>query len=219
MNAAPENNAPTEVAEPRRRARTFRTAPPDWRPRDAIPAAGDRERAAMLYAWRDEVFRQFGQQARTVRVAWVLVDLAAKNGYAHASDGWLAKATKVASNHVNAALRALERAGLIAKRHVMNGTAIAERRVWLLQTEYPKTVYRDQPETGEKPYPKSGLQKLNTNPRSQGRRDNGRETATMRAARMAAEARARAEARKRGEDERRTDAGAPEGARAGGVRE
>jgi hypothetical protein len=63
----------------------------------------------------------FGEQARCVRILWVLADLFnAKTGYAYASNEYLAAETNMAENKARGTLSVLEAGGAIIRTYVVH---------------------------------------------------------------------------------------------------
>jgi hypothetical protein len=101
------------------------TAPPG-----ALTWASSAERNRLLRLWRRAVFAMFGQQARCVRVACVLMGLFnTKSGYAFPTNEYLAEETNIAVNKVRETLGILESGGAIMRANVTNPATSQMQRV------------------------------------------------------------------------------------------
>jgi hypothetical protein len=82
-------------------------------------AKSSKQRNHVLQRWRHAVFSNFGQQARCLRVCWVLSDLFnVEKGYAFVSDPTLSELTSLPRNKTQATLTELERGGAIVRTRV-----------------------------------------------------------------------------------------------------
>jgi hypothetical protein len=110
--------------------RTFRTLKGDDKPDRALTWTSPAQRNRILNRWRSAIFVAFGDQARCMRVAWVLSDLFhTKKGFAFASDPYLAKQTGLPVNKVQESLTKLDRGGGIIRAHALaNGKS--QRRIF-----------------------------------------------------------------------------------------
>jgi hypothetical protein len=82
-----------------------------------------------LREWRQGVGRKFGEAPRVLRVAWTLEWLFTDEGYAFASDSFLARETGLHVDSVSKALTALQRGGAIHRVRTGCGRK-AERRIY-----------------------------------------------------------------------------------------
>jgi hypothetical protein len=117
--------------------RTFRVMSGDSIPPAVLTWNSRAQRNRLLQVWRCAIFSVFGDQARCVRMAWVLADLFhGDRGYAHASDPYLGTSTCLPLNKVQATLTALDRGGAIVRSHVFqNGRS--QRRIYPSSTLLP----------------------------------------------------------------------------------
>jgi hypothetical protein len=116
------------------------TAPPG-----ALTWASPAERNRLLRLWRRAVFAIFGQQARCVRVACVLMGLFnTKSGYAFPTNEYLAEETCIAVNKIREALGILESGGAIMRANVTNPATGQPQRVI-----YPATAIIPRPVLGQ----------------------------------------------------------------------
>jgi hypothetical protein len=113
---------------------------------DSSPAAltweSSAERNRRLRLWRRSVFAIFGEQARCVRLACVLMDLFnVKRGYAFATNPYLAEETSMAVNKVRATLSILESGGAIIRANVVNAaTGQTQRAIYPASAIIPRPI-------------------------------------------------------------------------------
>jgi hypothetical protein len=144
------------------------TAPPG-----ALTWASPAERNRLLRLWRRAVFAIFGQQARCVRVACVLMGLFnTKSGYAFPTNEYLAEETSIAVNKVREALLILESGGAILRADVTNpATGQMQRVIYPATAIMPRPVLGQEgrsPTLGQRGEPQqSGHQNLRRIPRIQ----------------------------------------------------
>jgi hypothetical protein len=87
-------------------------------------------RNRLLRLWRREVFARFGEQARCIRVACLLMDLFnVKTGYAFATNRYLAEETNLWENKLRETLLLLESGGATIRANVMNPATGQDQRV------------------------------------------------------------------------------------------
>ncbi len=143
--------------EERAGQRRFEIRSPDWRPITGPPLAGDRKsRWEWFNDWRDRCFELLSaREGRTIKIAILIRDTAQRDGFSIASDGWIAKKTAVAQQHIAGALRQLEEAGLIERCHVGNGPKQTQRRIWLTLA-LGASKADPAPVTGVTPYSREG---------------------------------------------------------------
>jgi hypothetical protein len=121
--------------------RTFRVGTGDANPASALTWNSRTQRNRLLQVWRGAIFSAFGDQARCIRLAWVLADLFhAEKGYAFASDPYLATATGLPVNKLQATLTGLDRGGGIVRTHVFQPNGRSQRRIYPASTLIPPTV-------------------------------------------------------------------------------
>jgi hypothetical protein len=99
-------------------------------PDGALTWRSSAQRNRLLKLWRREVFARFGEQARCVRVACVLMDLFnVKRGYAFATNPYLAEETCIAVNKIREALGILESGRAIMRTNIINPATSQQQRV------------------------------------------------------------------------------------------
>jgi len=99
-------------------------------PPGALTWRSSARRNRLLKVWRREVFARFGEQARCVRVACVLMDLFnVKRGYAFATNPYLAEETCIAVNKIREALGILESGRAIMRTNIINPATGQKQRV------------------------------------------------------------------------------------------
>lgn len=81
----------------------------DATPDSALTWRGNRARGKALRLWRGAVSKGFSARPRCLRVAWMLEWLFGKDGYAFPTDGFLAVELSMNPDHVQEALKDLER--------------------------------------------------------------------------------------------------------------
>jgi len=114
-------------------------------PYGALTWASPAERNRQLKKWRRAVIARFGQQARCVRVAWVLMDLFnVKSGYAFPTNSYLAEQTNMAVNKVRETLGILESNDGIMRADVTNPATGQIQRVI-----YPASAIIPRPDLGQ----------------------------------------------------------------------
>jgi hypothetical protein len=87
-------------------------------------------RNRLLRKWRHAIFMMFGNQPRCIRLAWVLHDLFnVDHVFAYPSDPYLAHATGLALNKLQATLMILDQGGAIIRVHVTEGGK-KQRRIY-----------------------------------------------------------------------------------------
>jgi hypothetical protein len=144
------------------------TAPPG-----ALTWASSAERNRLLRLWRRAVFAIFGQQARCVRVACVLMGLFnTKSGYAFPTNEYLAEETNIAVNKVRETLGILESGGAIMRANVTNpATSQMQRVIYPAVAIIPRPVLGQEggsPTLGQRGEPhQPGHQNLRRIPRIQ----------------------------------------------------
>src|SRR5262249_19078369 len=117
---------------------------PTTTPAGALTWASSAERNRGLRVWRRAVFAIFGQQARCVRVACVLMELFnLKKGYAFPTNEYLAEETSIAVNKVREPLGILESGGAIMRANVPHPATGQQQRVI-----YPATAIIPRPALG-----------------------------------------------------------------------
>lgn len=101
--------------------RTFRTVKGDEVPNGVLTWSSRAQRISVLRQWRNAIFFAFGDQARCVRLAWVLADLFHyARGFAYPSDPFLVKQTGLPLNKLQATLTTLDRGGGIVRVHAIS---------------------------------------------------------------------------------------------------
>lgn len=117
----------TDAQEVRRRQRRFIK---DGRaPESALAWRGNRARSKALRLWRASVSKAFSARPRCLRVAWSLEWLFGKDGYAFPTDGFLARELAMDVDHVQEALKDLERGEAIIRASVFIDEK-PQRRIW-----------------------------------------------------------------------------------------
>jgi hypothetical protein len=120
-------------------------APPTTTPVSALTWTSAAQRNRQLKVWRRAVFARFGEHARCVRVACVLMDLFnIKKGYAFPTNGYLAAETNLWENKLRETLLILENGGAIIRANVINLTTGQNQRVI-----YPATAIIPRPALGQ----------------------------------------------------------------------
>src|SRR5262245_36440554 len=87
------------------------------------------EKRSRLRAWRQAIFRKFGEQSRVLRVAWMLVEHFRADGYCDATDAYIADWTNIARNKIVETLTLLDSEGAICRVHRLNGSK-ARRHIY-----------------------------------------------------------------------------------------
>ena len=95
----------------------------------ALSWRGNRGRAKALRQWRTRVSKTFSARPRFLRVAWTLEWLFGKDGYAFPTDGFLANELGMDVDHVQEALKDLERGNAIIRASVFIDEK-PQRRIW-----------------------------------------------------------------------------------------
>ncbi|EKS28156.1 hypothetical protein [Afipia felis] len=98
-------------------------------PENALIWRGNRARGKALRLWRSSVSRAFSARPRCLRVAWMLEWLFGKKGYAFPTDAFLGNELGMNQDHVQEALKDLERGGAIIRASVFVRDK-PERRIW-----------------------------------------------------------------------------------------
>lgn len=111
--------------------RRFNIVPQDFWPDRALrPGQGW---GANIAIWRDAVIEIAPPRSgKIIALAWVISDLAAKEGYAFAANPALASMVRIARNKVDDLLRELEQNRMLFRAHVSRGNAGIQRRIWPL---------------------------------------------------------------------------------------
>jgi hypothetical protein len=121
--------------------RTFRVIAGGGVPPTALTWNSRAQRNRRLEIWRSAIFAAFGDQTRCLRVAWVLAGLFhTDKGYAYPSDSYLATATGLPVNKLQATLTALDRGGGIVRSHVFQPNGRSQRRIYPASALIPPTV-------------------------------------------------------------------------------
>jgi hypothetical protein len=102
---------------------------------DAPPGAltwkSGKQRNELLWRWQAAMITVFGQQARCLRVAWLLEKLFnVKKGYCWASDTTLARYTGLQVNKLQSTLTLLDRERAIIRAHVAMADGRTQRRIY-----------------------------------------------------------------------------------------
>jgi hypothetical protein len=87
------------------------------------------QRSKLMFAWQLAVMALFSSRAPILRVAWLLSTLCLKEGYAYATDSYIARTLDIQLNHVQAAITALERKGAIVRASSFVAGK-PQRRIW-----------------------------------------------------------------------------------------
>jgi hypothetical protein len=130
-------------------------------PRGALTWETAAQRSRKLREWQRGVLATFGEQARAVRLAWVLSNLFnTKTGYCFASNGMLADMTVMAENKVRATRLILEQGRAIVRGSITHANGRKQRII------YPATAIVPRPTSGRGGEPQQmGLHTLKRGPR------------------------------------------------------
>lgn len=141
----------------------LKTVGPNETPLGALEWSDQKTKAHALRSWRRAVSRTFPESGRTLRVGWALEWFFSAQGFAYCSDAFLAAETGVAINKVQSALRDLEAAGAIIRRHAWVSSRECQRRIFpltkIIETaalSHPTVGVGGTPHNGTKPHPTVG---------------------------------------------------------------
>ncbi len=126
-------------SKPQPPARKFLILPEDQTPHAALTWESTAQKRVRLQLWRSAVMKTFGEQARAIRVAWLLSSLFhAERGYAYPTDKYIAKETGVPIKRVQDALAALDDGGAICRVHRVVGENKTQRHIYAARTLIPQ---------------------------------------------------------------------------------
>lgn len=118
-------------------ARKFLILPDGEIPHAALRWDSATQKRTRLRVWRREVMRVFAEQARAIKVAWILADLFRLEGYANASNSYIADLTGIAANKVSDTLAVLDQGGAICRVHRIVGENRTQRQIYPARTLTP----------------------------------------------------------------------------------
>jgi len=125
MSALPSTLSETQKA--RRQQRKF--IKNGTVPNGALVWRGSRARNKVIHLWRIGTSRNFSSRPRCLRVAWLLEWLFGKDGFAYPTDAFIGRELNMTIDHVQEALKDLDRGGAIIRASVFVGGQ-PQRRIW-----------------------------------------------------------------------------------------